>query len=44
MVFTPLCRGNQMGVLYHLQGFLANYCITNGFLNDSNVQAWYHDS
>ena len=32
MVFTPLCRGNQMGGLCHLQGFLANYCITNGFL------------
>ena len=32
MVFTPLCRGNQMSGLNHLQGFLANYCITNGFL------------
>ena len=32
MVFTPLCRGNQMGGLYHLQGFLTKYCITNGFL------------
>ena len=29
MVFTPLCRGNQMGGLYHFQGL---YCITNGFL------------
>ena len=43
MVFTLLCRGNQMGGLYHLQGFLAKYCITNGF-NDSNAQAWYHDN
>ena len=32
MVFTPFCRGNQMGGLYHLQGFLAKYCITNGIL------------
>ena len=32
MVFTPLCRGNQMGGLCHFQGFLAKYCITNGFL------------
>ena len=32
MVFTPLCRGNQMGGHYHFQGFLAKYCITNGFL------------
>ena len=32
MVFTPPCRENQMGGLYHLQGFLAKYCITNGFL------------
>ena len=32
MVFTPLCRGNQVGGLYHLQGFLAKYSITNGFL------------
>ena len=32
MVFTPLCRGNQMGGLYHVQGFLAKYSITNGFL------------
>ena len=33
MVFTPLCRGNQMGGLYHLQGFLAKYCITNWIFN-----------
>ena len=26
---------------YDLQGW---YCITNGFLDDNNVQAWYHDS
>ena len=32
MVFTPLCRGNQMGGLHHLQGFLVKCCITNGFL------------
>ena len=32
MVFIPLCRGNQIGGLYHLQGFLAKCCITNGFL------------
>ena len=28
MVFTPLCRDNQIMT----QGFLAKYCITNGFL------------
>ena len=31
-MFTPLCRGNQVGRLYHLQGFSAKYYITNGFL------------
>ena len=32
MVFTSICRGNQVGGLYHLQGFLAKYYIINGFL------------
>ena len=32
MVFTPFYRDNQVGGLYHLQGFLAKYCITSGFL------------
>ena len=40
MVFTSLCMGNQVGGLYHLQRFLAKYCITIEF-NDNNVLAWY---
>ena len=32
MVFTPLCMGNHVGELYHLQGFLDKQCITNDLL------------
>ena len=37
MVFTPFYRDKKVGRLYHLQGFLAKYCITNGFLMTVNV-------